>query len=74
MTGVRIPAMAEIFSLSRLVQIGSGAHPTSYQTVTGVFSLVLNRPVREADRSPPFSVELKNGWSYTSILPYVFMA
>jgi hypothetical protein len=29
---------------------------------------------READRSPPSSVQVKNAWSYTSTPQYVFMA
>jgi hypothetical protein len=28
---------------------------------------------REANRKPPSSGEVKNGWGFTSILPYVFM-
>jgi hypothetical protein len=34
----------------------------------------VKRPVREADHSPPFSVEVKNEWSYTSTPQYGFMA
>jgi len=29
---------------------------------------------READNLPPSSAEVKNGWSYTSSPPYIFMA
>jgi hypothetical protein len=32
------------------------------------------RPEREADHLPPSNAEVKNAWSYTSTLPYVFMA
>ena len=32
------------------------------------------RPVNVADDSPPSSSRLKNGWSYTSIPPYAFLA
>jgi hypothetical protein len=32
------------------------------------------RPGREADHSPPSSVEVKNAWSYTSTTQYVFVA
>jgi len=28
---------------------------------------------READHQPPFSAQVKNVWSYTSTLQYVFM-
>jgi hypothetical protein len=34
----------------------------------------VKQPGREADHSPPSSVEVKNIWSYTSTQPYVFMA
>jgi hypothetical protein len=33
----------------------------------------VKRPGREADHSPPSSAEVKNAWSYTSTLQYVFM-
>jgi hypothetical protein len=44
------------------------------QWVTGAISLGVKRPGREADYSPPSSVEAKNAWSYTSTTQYVFMA
>jgi hypothetical protein len=34
----------------------------------------VKRPGHEADHSPAASVEVKNAWSYTSTLPYVFIA
>jgi hypothetical protein len=34
----------------------------------------VKQPWREVDHSPPSSAEVKNAWSYTSALPYVFMA
>jgi hypothetical protein len=34
--------------------------------VLGALSLGLKRPGREADNSPPSSIEVKNVWSYTS--------
>jgi hypothetical protein len=37
-------------------------------------SLVVKRPEREADHSPPCSAEVKNVWSYTSTPQYGFMA
>jgi hypothetical protein len=37
--------------------------------IPGVMSLW-----RDADRSPPFSAEVKNEWSHISTLPYIFMA
>jgi hypothetical protein len=42
--------------------------------VPGAFSLGVKPPGREADNSPPSSAEVKNAWSYTSTLQYVFMA
>jgi hypothetical protein len=42
--------------------------------VPGALSLGVKRPVCEADYSPPSSVDVKNGWSYTSTPQYVFMA
>jgi hypothetical protein len=47
-------------------------HPI--QWVPGTLSLWVKRPGREADHSPPSSAEVKNAWSYTSTLHYVFMA
>jgi hypothetical protein len=42
------------------------AHPASYPTGTGEFPPGIKRPGREADHSPPSSVEVENAWSYTS--------
>jgi hypothetical protein len=48
--------------------------PASYTMRTrGLFSGV-KRPGREADHSPPTSVEVKKMWIYTSTPPYTFMA
>jgi hypothetical protein len=44
------------------------------QWVPGALSLRVNRQRREADHSPPSSVEVKKMWTYTSTPPYVFMA
>jgi hypothetical protein len=59
--------------LGHRVQIGSGAHLTSYPMGTGDFSLELKRPGREADHSPPPSTRVKNALSYPSTSPYVFL-
>jgi hypothetical protein len=50
--------------------------PCSFQSngYRGRLSWGIMRRGREADHSPPSIVEVKNAWSYTSILPYVFMA
>jgi hypothetical protein len=42
--------------------------------VLGALSPGVKWPGYETGHSPPFSVELKNLWSYTFTLPYVFMA
>jgi hypothetical protein len=57
--GVRFPARAGNFSLRHSVQVGSGAQSASFQWVPGALTLGVKRPGREADHSPPFSVEVK---------------
>jgi hypothetical protein len=44
------------------------------QWVLGALFLVVKRPGREADHSPPSSAEVRNAWSYTSTPQYVFKA
>jgi hypothetical protein len=56
---VRFPAGAGNFSFHHRVQNGSGAHPASYPMGTRGSSLVIKRPGREADHSPPSSAEVK---------------
>jgi hypothetical protein len=64
-----------IFSLRHCVRTGSGAHlQTPTQWVPRALTPWVKRPGREADHSPPSSVEVKNVWSYTYTSPYVFMA
>jgi len=43
-----------------------------FKWVLGALSLRGKRPGREADRSHPTSVEIKNAWSYVSIHPIRF--
>ena len=50
----------------RLV-LGPGQHFT--QWVTGTISLLVERPGRVADHCFPFSVDLKNAWSFSSTSP-----
>jgi hypothetical protein len=58
--GVRFPAGAKDFSCSLCVQIGSGANPAFRPMGTGVLSPgVKARLGREADHSPPSSVEVE---------------
>jgi hypothetical protein len=71
---VRFSAGAGNFSLHHRIQNGSGAHPASYPMGTRNFSLGVKQPGREANHSPPSSVEVKNSWSYTSTPQCVFMA
>jgi hypothetical protein len=40
----------------------------------GVLSPEVKRPGREADHSPPVTVEVKKMWIYTSTPSYAFMA
>jgi hypothetical protein len=52
----------------------SGAHPASYSVYTGAPSTGVKRPGRETDCCPPPTAKVNSEWSYTSTLPYVFMA
>jgi hypothetical protein len=47
---------------------------TTVPFVAGVLSPGVQQTVYEADHSHPFSTETKNGWSYTTVLSYVFVA
>jgi hypothetical protein len=55
---VRFPAGAGNFSLHHRVQNGSGAHPASYSMGTRDSFPGVKRSGREADHSPPSSVEV----------------
>jgi len=44
------------------------------QGVQGALSPGMKQSGHEADHSPPSSAEFKNGWLYTYIPHYVFMA
>jgi hypothetical protein len=57
---VRSPTEAEDFPSDLCVQTGCGAHPASYTMGTGgSFPGGKARPRRDADHSPPSSVEVK---------------
>jgi hypothetical protein len=60
MARVRFPAVQD-FSLLHSIQTDSGAHPASYQWVSGALSPAIMRPGCEADHSPRSSAEVKNG-------------
>jgi len=50
-----------------------GPTQSHIQWAPGIISPEFKRPMREADQSPPFSVGVKNVWSYLFTLTYVFM-
>jgi len=58
---------------SFLFATGYGAQPASYPMGTGRSFLGVKRTGREADCLLASSAEVKNVWSYTSTLTYVFM-
>jgi len=61
-----IPERESRLSVFQRVQAGSKAHPAFCPIGTGVLSLWLKEPYREADHPNPFSVRVMNVWSYTS--------
>jgi hypothetical protein len=69
LSGVRVPAEAGNFFLHHRVQTGSGIRPTSYAMDTRGSFRGVERPGREADRSPPSHAAVKNAWNYTSTPP-----
>jgi hypothetical protein len=54
------------FSILRVIQTGSGGHPVSYPMSTADSIPGVKRQGREADRSHPYSDEVKKTWFYTS--------
>jgi hypothetical protein len=62
-----------IFLFTTASRTALGLAQPPIQWVTEALSLGVKRPGREADHSPPSSAEVKNTWSYTSLLQYVFM-
>jgi hypothetical protein len=71
-SGVRVPEGAGNFSTVSRPALGPTQPPI--QWVLGTLSLEVKRPGREGDHSPPSSAEVKNAWSYTSGLLYIFMS
>jgi hypothetical protein len=51
-----------------------GSTQPHIQYVPGDISPGVKRPGREADHSPPTTVEVKKMWIYTYTSPYAFMA
>jgi hypothetical protein len=68
---VRVPGYGQKFSLLRVIQTGSGAHPVFYQMNLFPGGKVAGA---EADHSPLTSAEVKKMRIYTSTPLYVFMA
>jgi hypothetical protein len=60
------------FSLFHFVQTGYAIYPASYPVSTRALSLVVKWPGNAADHSPLSTAKVKNVWSYTSTLPYIF--
>lgn len=60
----------DIFSFSTASRPALG--PT--QRVPGALSPRIKQLEGEAEHLPPSSDDIKNAWSYNSVIPYVFMA
>jgi hypothetical protein len=63
-----------IFLFTTVSKPALGPTQPPIQWVPGALSLVVKRPGRETDHSPPSSDDIKNAWSYTSTPQYAFMA
>jgi hypothetical protein len=63
-----------IFLFTTASRTALGPTQPPIQWVPGALSLGVKRPGHEADHSPPSSAEVKDEWSCTSTLLYVFMA
>jgi hypothetical protein len=72
--GVSDPVRAIFFPTPRHPDRFWGPPSLLIQWVTGALSSGVKLPGREADHSPPTSVEVKNTWIYTSTPPYALMA
>lgn len=55
----------KIFLSARSQHVGSGAHSSLFGGYRGSFLA--------GESGPPFSVDVKDAWSYTYIAPYAFM-
>jgi hypothetical protein len=63
-----------IFFVATVSRPALGPKQSPIQWILGSLFLGVKRPGREADHSPPSSAKVKNVWSYTSTLQYVFIA
>jgi len=64
MTGVRLPAGADILSVGHRVQSGSEVHPASCPMGTEGSFPGIKVAGTWSCHSPPYSPENKNAWSY----------
>jgi hypothetical protein len=62
-----IPVGTEIFIITTTSRQALGPTSLIY------WALGVKQPESEAERSPPFTVEIKNEWRHTSIHPYVIV-
>ena len=69
---VRVLEGTKDFSLLQNVETDCGVHITYCSMGADVLSSEVKRPGCEAYHFPPYSTEIKNEWSYTSIPLYVF--
>jgi hypothetical protein len=74
LVGVRFTAEVRDCSLLCSVLTAVGCIQPGMQWKPGPLSPVVKRPGHEADHSPPSSNEVKNVWSYISVVQYSFMA
>jgi hypothetical protein len=72
MTRVQFPAgaMMGIFVSTTASILLLGLTQPSIQSVEGILLPRVKRPRYEADPSPPSSAEVKNAWSYTSLVKH----
>jgi len=63
-----------IFLFATTSRKALGPTQTPIKREPGFLSPGVKRSGSEADYTPPSSAVVKNVWSYTSTLPYVFMA
>jgi hypothetical protein len=68
----RLPAGVIDSCLPHRVRTSSGAQQSCIQWVHGFHYLGVKWPGREVGHLPPSSAEVKNMWSYTSAISYVF--
>jgi hypothetical protein len=65
-----IPDRARDFSCLQNVLCSSGAHPTSCSIGTGVLSLAVKWQRHVFDHLTPSSTEVRNEWTYISVVLY----